>query len=79
VKLSGQAVSPMDEKDTASRKWPLTFDNPAEHGWSHDKIREVLRTFRTVVCWCISEDFFSSGPALLSYPFRCRPLSSRFQ
>jgi len=38
----------MDEKDTASRKWQLTFNNPAEHGWTHDKIREGLRTFRTV-------------------------------
>ena len=22
----------MDEKDTASRKWQLTFNNPEEHG-----------------------------------------------
>ena len=36
----------MDEKDTASRKWQLTFNNPEEHGWTHDKIREVLQIGR---------------------------------
>jgi len=46
----------MDEKDTASRKWQLTFNNPAEHGWTHDKIREVLRTFRTMAYWCMSDE-----------------------
>lgn len=46
----------MDEKDTASRKWQLTFNNPAEHGWTHDKIREVLRTFKTMAYWCMADE-----------------------
>lgn len=46
----------MNEKDTASRKWQLTFNNPAEHGWTHEKIREVLRTFKTMAYWCMADE-----------------------
>ena len=46
----------MDEKDTASRKWQLTFNNPEEHGWTHDKIREVLRSFKTMAYWCMADE-----------------------
>ncbi len=46
----------MDEKDTASRKWQLTFNNPEEHGWTHEHIREVLRTFKTVCYWCMADE-----------------------
>lgn len=46
----------MPQKDTASRKWQLTFNNPAEHGWTHDHIREVLRTFKTMCYWCMADE-----------------------
>lgn len=46
----------MAEKDTASRKWQLTFNNPLEHGWTHERIREVLRTFKTICYWCMSDE-----------------------
>lgn len=46
----------MAEKDTASRKWQLTFNNPQEHGWTHEKIREVLRTFKTMCYWCMADE-----------------------
>lgn len=46
----------MGEKDTASRKWQLTFNNPEEHGWTHDKIREVLRSFKTMAYWCMADE-----------------------
>ena len=45
-----------DQKNTASRKWQLTFNNPAEHGWTHDRIREVLRTFPTMCYWCMADE-----------------------
>lgn len=46
----------MAEKDTASRKWQLTFNNPQEHGWTHEKIREVLRTFKIMCYWCMADE-----------------------
>lgn len=45
-----------DPKNTASRKWQLTFNNPSEHGWTHEKIREVLRTFPTMCYWCMADE-----------------------
>lgn len=44
------------QKDTASRKWQLTFNNPLEHGWTHEAIREVLRTFSTMCYWCMADE-----------------------
>lgn len=46
----------MDEKDSASRKWQLTFNNPAEHGWTHEKIRETLRSFKSIAYWCMADE-----------------------
>lgn len=46
----------MSTKDTASRKWQLTFNNPEEHGWTHEKIRETLRTFKTMCYWCMADE-----------------------
>lgn len=46
----------MPAKDTASRKWQLTFNNPQEHGWTHEAIREVLRTFKTMCYWCMADE-----------------------
>ena len=42
--------------DTASRKWLLTINNPQEHGWSHDRIKEVLSSFKTMTYWCMADE-----------------------
>lgn len=42
--------------DPASRKWQLTFNNPQEHGWTHDKIKEVLSTFPAMAYWCMADE-----------------------
>lgn len=46
----------MADKDTASRKWQLTFNNPLDHGWSHEKIRDVLCTFPSICYWCMADE-----------------------
>jgi hypothetical protein len=56
VKSHSKGGITMTEKDTASRKWQLTFNNPAEHGWTHEKIREVLDTFPTLCYWCMADE-----------------------
>ena len=43
-------------RDTFSRKWQLTFNNPKEHGWTHEKIREVLGSFPTLCYWCMADE-----------------------
>ena len=42
--------------DPASRKWQLTFNNPQEHGWTHDRIKETLGTFPAICYWCMSDE-----------------------
>lgn len=50
------SAAPGKGRDVASRKWQLTFNNPKDHGWTHEKIREVLRTFKTLCYWCMADE-----------------------
>ena len=34
-------------KDTQSRKWQLTINNPVEHGFTHDKIKDLILPHET--------------------------------
>ena len=44
-----------------SRKWQLTINNPAEHGLTHDVIRESLSKFAGMVYWCMCDETGSEG------------------
>ena len=33
-----------------------TSNNPLEHGWTHEHIREVLRTVKTICYWCMADE-----------------------
>lgn len=49
-------------KDTQSRKYLLTINNPADFGLSHDKIKEVLGIqFKSLVYWCMSDEVGLEG------------------
>lgn len=47
-------------KNLQSRKWLLTSNNPIEHGYSHEYIKEVLSTFK-LVYWCMSDETGHDG------------------
>lgn len=47
--------------DTQSRKWQITINNPIEKGFSHDKIKEVLQEFKTLIYWCMSDEIGENG------------------
>ena len=47
--------------DTQSRKWQITINNPIEKGFSHDKIKEVLEEFKTLIYWCMSDEIGENG------------------
>ncbi|MEW4413830.1 hypothetical protein [Clostridium sp. AN503] len=49
------------EKDTASRKWQITINNPVEKGFTHDRIKELLTEFRQAVYWCMSDEIGEEG------------------
>lgn len=44
-----------------SRKWQLTFNNPEEHGFSHDTIVEAIENLAAVVYWCMCDEVGSEG------------------
>ena len=44
-----------------SRKWQLTFNNPADHGFTHDAIVEAIEGLASVVYWCLCDETGSEG------------------
>lgn len=43
-------------KDTCSRKWQLTINNPLAKGYTHDVIKERLALFKSCIYWCMSDE-----------------------
>ena len=43
-------------KDTTSRKWQVTINNPLEKGYTHDKIKEILGKYKNCIYWCMSDE-----------------------
>ncbi len=48
-------------KDTRSRKWQITINNPKEKGFDHERIKEQLGTFKSCVYWCLSDEIGENG------------------
>jgi|GEM_PF-4525168 len=44
-----------------ARKWLLTFNNPAEHGFTHDSIVEQLETIASTLYWCMCDEIGTEG------------------
>lgn len=44
------------ENESQSRKWLLTINNPIDKGFSHENIRRILESFKSVVYWCMSDE-----------------------
>lgn len=48
-------------KDTQSRKWQLTINNPTEKGFTHDRLKEILLGLRSVIYWCMADEIGENG------------------
>ena len=48
-------------KDTQSRKWQLTINNPVEHGFTHDKIKDLIYLMKPVIYWCMADEIGEEG------------------
>lgn len=44
------------KKDPQGRKWQLTFNNPIEKGFTHERIKEELDKLKSVVYWCMADE-----------------------
>lgn len=43
-------------RDTATRRFQLTFNNPKEHDYSHEKIKSLLEAGGKVGYWCMTDE-----------------------
>jgi len=48
-------------KDTRSRKWQITINNPSQKGYSHDRLKELLSELSKIVYWCMSDEIGENG------------------
>ena len=48
-------------RELSSRKWLLTINNPLEHGYSHEQIKENLSELKGVKYWCMSDEVGEEG------------------
>lgn len=44
------------ENDTQSRKWLLTFNNPADHGVSHESIKVQISKIKPIQYWSMGDE-----------------------
>lgn len=43
-------------EDSRSRKWQVTINNPVEKGYTHEKIKEIVKEFKNCVYWCMADE-----------------------
>jgi hypothetical protein len=48
-------------KDSKSRKWQITINNPVEKGFTHERIREELCKFKSLEYWVMSDEVGEEG------------------
>lgn len=49
------------EKDSQSRKWQLTINNPDYHEVTHDTIKIAVGTMKSVIYWCMADEIGEEG------------------
>lgn len=48
-------------RNSASRKYQLTINNPKEHGFDHDRIKATLEGWPSVAYWCMCDEVGAEG------------------
>ena len=48
-------------RSAASRKYQLTINNPVEHGYTHDSIKQILIAFSGLEYWCMCDEVGKEG------------------
>ncbi len=48
-------------KDTRTRKWLITINNPKEKGLDHTTIKERLNTIESLIYWCMADEIGEEG------------------
>ena len=48
-------------RDTATRKWQLTINNPVEKKYSHDALKDIINNCSSVIYWCMCDEIGENG------------------
>jgi hypothetical protein len=72
-------------KDSQSRKWQITINNPIDKGFTHDVIAERLQQFKGIVYYCMADEISETGTphthmfCAFRSPVRFRTIKHKFQ
>lgn len=48
-------------RSKAHRKYQLTFNNPQDHGFTHEVIKTTITTFKGCLYWCLADEIGEQG------------------
>lgn len=48
-------------KDTQSRKWLITINNPIEKDWTHEALQNAINELSSVIYWCMGDETGTEG------------------
>lgn len=57
------------QKDTQSQKWQITINDPLEKNLSHEKIKELISTLKSVKYWCMANEIGLEGQKFHTHLF----------
>lgn len=55
-KISQMKEGDLISKDSQSRKWQITLNNPLDKGFTHARIKEELQKLKSCVYYCLSDE-----------------------
>ena len=71
------------KQDTQSRKYLFTINDPAPKGFTHDKIKDVLMSFKGIRYYCMADEqgscYHTHVYAVFSSPVRFSTVQKRFE
>jgi len=72
-----------NKKDTQSRKWQITINNPQEKELNHKKIKEILSEFKSLRYYCMADEmgetYHTHIFVALNSPGRFSTIKNRFE
>lgn len=70
---------PDDKGPSQNRKWLITINNPVEHGFTHDKIKEALSKVKGQLYWCMCDEIGGKEKTYHTHLFIYRPSPFKFE
>ena len=68
-----------DLRGKQRRKWLITINNPEDHGFSHEQIKEVLAKVKGKLYWCMCDEIGGIHKTYHTHIFICRSSAFTFE